>query len=658
MPQSLKCLRLFALLALGAVLLNAQIYSPKLLREGQPDSTDLKAFAEAIYAQANARTPRQKAEAIWRFFLTDGRFVKPGFWYHIAGWTYEEPSGEVLDPLKLLNSYGFGLCYHIAPLLEAVFDAGGFADARSWFLTGHTVAEVFYDGAYHYFDSDMMGYNVAGLGSFRGKPVVSVHQLELNGGIILGKLQSPKQVKPGVVDNPWYPADVRAGAMADLAALFTTSDNNYLYPFTRYSTGHTMDFVLRKGEKLIRFFKPETPGLFYLPYKFDGKTWTEFPQEIAEYHIRTADGPRSQKDDRLWATGRIEYIPASLPDQSVTIVDMPSPYVIIDARFTMQADLASSNSSIMLETSSDGGHSWQLAGKLLGPHSGSWSAQPKILVKSAHGRLTAVSGSYGYKVRITRTGGSSARFSQLRLVSRIQLNPRTLPAIEPGDNRFIFSAAPPVRRVAISTPLAGVPSRDLKLVNESGQQFLRPLNGKTGEVVYELQADGKPLTGFDVGVRFFDIQNGLVPDKLTAETRHTRAGDSEGPASISWSLSPNGPFRELWRFPQKLAWHDADPIERLLRWPEVFRQVRSLPPATSRVYVKFRTSGPAFDSLRLAVDTQEAAPSGRLSITQSWLEGTVLRQHVEHLNAATTNRSFTLRAGPNVSNQAVILSND
>src|SRR5213079_2838865 len=108
----------------------AQVYSPVLIREGQPDATNLQRFTSAIYQNAGAHTPRQKAEAIWRFFLTDGRFVKPGFWYHIAGWAYEEPAGEVLDPLKLLNSYGFGLCYHIAPLLEAVWKAGGFADAR------------------------------------------------------------------------------------------------------------------------------------------------------------------------------------------------------------------------------------------------------------------------------------------------------------------------------------------------------------------------------------------------------------------------------------------------------------------------------------------------------------------------------------------------
>src|SRR5579885_3337887 len=129
----------------------AQVYSPRVLKEGQADATNLHRFVQAIYDQAHASTPREHAEAIWRFFLTDGRFVPPGFWYHIAGWAYEEPKGEVLDSTKLLNSYGFGLCYHIAPLLEALFDAGGFEDSRVWFLTGHTVTEVFYDGAYHYF---------------------------------------------------------------------------------------------------------------------------------------------------------------------------------------------------------------------------------------------------------------------------------------------------------------------------------------------------------------------------------------------------------------------------------------------------------------------------------------------------------------------------
>ena len=153
----------------------------------------------------------------------------------------------MLDPLKLLNSYGFGLCYHIAPLLEAVFEAAGFEDARVWFLTGHTVAEVYYDGSYHYFDSDMMGYNVPGTGPYAGKAVASVRHLEQDPRNHSRQMAGPKAVKEGVVDAPWYPADVRAGAMEGLADLFTSTKDNYLFPSTRYATGHDMSFRVAPG---------------------------------------------------------------------------------------------------------------------------------------------------------------------------------------------------------------------------------------------------------------------------------------------------------------------------------------------------------------------------------------------------------------------------
>lgn len=652
-PLTGKGIRLLAVLALACGL-NAQVYSPKLLRSGQPDSTDLKKFANAIYVQAGAQTPRQEAEAIWRFFLTDGRFVKPGFWYHIAGWTYEEPTGEVLDPIKLLNSYGFGLCYHIAPLLEAVFEAGGFADARCWFLTGHTVAEVFYDSRYHYFDSDMMGYNVAGGGAFRGKPVVSVRDLERDGNIILGKLAAPDRVKPQAVDYPWYPADVRARAMDDLAGLFTSTSNNYLYPYRRYSSGHNMDFVLRPGEKLIRYFAPEEPGLFYLPYKFDGKHWTEFPEEIAQYHIRTADGPRSQKDGRLWATGRIEYTPPEIADKAVNVIDMPSPYVIIDAHFTIDAKLPSANSTLRVETSTDGGRSWILSGQRTGPHQGDWTVEPAIIAKSAHGRLTAVSGSYGYKVRITKEDAQAVHIRALHLVSRIQLNPRTLPSIEPGENHFIYSSAAPVRRVAIPAPLAASPAHGFQLINQNAQEFLRPVNGQAGEIVYCLDADGDSLLGFDAGARFLDLRSGLAPDKLTAETRHSNIVTAIGPASIAWSTAPDGPFITLWHYPEKLVWRDGDPISRLLLWPEVFRQVRDLPGGTKHVYIRIRSSGPAVDNIRLAVYAQGKSARGQTKITQIWLDNGQRKEHVERFDATTRKREFTIQGGADTRNVAVI----
>ena len=633
------------LVLLIAVSLRAQIYSPTVLREGQPDSTNLPKFAQAIYAQAGATTPRDKAEAIWRFFLTDGRFVKPGFFYHIAGWAYEEPNGEVLDPIKLLNSYGFGLCYHIAPLLAAVYEAGGFADARVWFLTGHTVAEVFYDGAYHYFDSDMMGYNVAGLGPFRGKPVASVRQLERDPDIVLGKMAGPRDARADAVDYPWYPADVREAAMGDLAGLFSSARDNYLFPFTRYSSGHAMDFRLRPGEKLIRFFAPEEPGLYYLPFKFDGKQWSEFPQEVADYQIRTAEGPRSQKDARTWATGRIEYTPTASGD----VIDMPSPYVIIDARFSLHVDVAAGG-SLLIETSTDGGHQWEPAGELHGPHRGAWSVAPRVIAKSAHGRWTAVSGTYGYKVRITR---HAAKVSKLHLVSRIQLNPRTLPALEPGENRLTYSSGEATERVQIPALMLSTAVHGFTLNEETGQRFLIPTPRAVAETVFDLSDEGRTLTGFDAGARFLDLRGGLAPDKLTAETRRTAVTSAAGPASLDWALHREGPYQTLWSYPQELAWRDGDPIDRLLLWPEVFKQIRDLPPGTTRVYVRVRSAGPAIDDVRFAVYAARPPAVGRIRVTHRWSESGKPRERVELIPAGVRERSYTIHAGPNVHNIAL-----
>jgi hypothetical protein len=439
--------------------------------------------------------------------------------------------------------------------------------------------------------------------------------------------------------------------MPDLVNLFTTTSDNYLYPYTRYSLGNSMDWALRTGESLIRYFAPEEPGLAYLPYKWDGQNWSEFPQDAPAFHVRVAEGPHSEKDYRSWATGRIEYTPKQLASEPLTVIDMPSPYVIIDAQFTMQVDV-SPDASLQVETSTDGGHTWTLAGKLSGPYQGRWVVEPALLSESEHGRLTAVSGTYGYRVRLARLGQAS--FDRLSLVSRIQVNPRSLPEVQPGHNEFVYSAADSVERIAVPATLAQAPVHNLRLFSQNGQDLLLPLQGGSGEAVYELNADA-PLIGFDAGARFLDIHD-LAPDKLTAETRHTGINCAVGPASLSWSLSRAGPFQPLWTYPQKLEWRDNDPVARLLLWPEVFQQVRTLPPGTKRVYVKFASSGPAIDSIRLAMYVKRPSAQGVLKVTQVWTEKGKEREHIEHFTSDARDGQYTITAGPSVENKAVIFS--
>ncbi len=662
----MKLLRLI-LLPLFVIGCSAQVYSPNVLKAGQPDPTNLKNFAAAIYAQASANTPREKAEAIWRFFLTDGRFVKPGFWYHIAGWAYEEPMGEVLDPIKLLNSYGFGLCYQIAPVLEAVYDAGGFAHSRVWFLTGHTVAEVFYEGQYHYFDSDMMGYNPIGSGPLKQRPVASVQQIEQNGNIILGKMKAPRDVDAKAVDYPWYPADVRAAAINDLAELFTTADNNWLFAFQRYPEGHQMNFALRPGERMIRYFEPESPDLFYLPYKFNGTAWQEFPREFSEFKIRTVDGPRSQKDGRLWATGRIEYRPPLPKEQSTNAttleVNMPCSYVIIDAQFAMNVNLASSSNAVRVQTSIDDGQTWVDGSKLNGPFHGQWTAKPAVIVQSAHGSKNAVSGSYGYRVRIHLTGRQSkqqAAVSGLLLTTRFQLNPRTLPALLPGVNAMEYHSAKQERvEQNVSADCFekfALQVNNAVFVGQEGQGYIVNKNSQSGEITFALKSNDHELSGFEAGGRFLDLRQGWAPNKLTAETRAVEPWPFKAApaptASISWSLAPNGLYHELWRYDPKLEWKDGVPIDRTLNWPEVDRRVEGLPPGTHVVYLRYQLQGMAIDNFRFA-QMRSVSESGSLRVTHIYnQDGT--EQHSVRVLKQDGNYEIRIPTGTTVVNKAVV----
>lgn len=651
----------------------AQVYSPDLTKVGQADTTSLKTLAQDIYKHYNAHTDREKAEAIWRFYLTDGRFVKPGMFYHIAGWAYEEPVGQVLDPMKLLNSYGFGLCYQDNPLLAATWQAGGFKHVRVWFLTGHTVAEVFYDGAYHYFDSDMMGYNPIGNGPLKQRDVASVYQLEHNPKIILSNVTSPTTSNPKTVDYPWYPADVRAGAMDGLADLFTTTNDNYLYAYNRVPHGHTMDFVLRPGEKMIRYFAPTPANLSYVPHAFDGKDWEVSP-DIAHWNMKTTNGPRSEKDHRMWATGEIEYRPAGTGDAAILkhgsdttyTFSMPSPYVIIDANFSVQASLPSASDKLVAETSVDGGRTWRQSAELSGPFNGPWNVKP-ARVAGESGQFSAVSGSYGYLARFSLQGKKKPSVQNFALTTVFQLNPRTLPTLTPGENVMEYKSGSSVR--------TELPVRDEKLNEyasriknasydaQGGQGYFINKDSKPAEVIFTLSASGgRDLSGFDVGGRFLDLRDGIAPNKFTAEIRKVTPwpanANGSGTASISWSTGESGPWTTLWTYNPKLTWLDGQSIPQVLRWPEVDRSVRDLPPGTKRVYVRYSFDGLAIDHFRLAtIKPANPEASQHLVVTQIWKENGVEQKFQKDILHANDPHQYQISIPQNaqVTNVALIL---
>jgi hypothetical protein len=374
--------------------------------------------------------------------------------------------------------------------------------------------------------------------------------------------------------------------------------------------------------------------------------------------VRTADGPRSQKDDRTWATGRIEYRPPVDARESA-IYDVRSPYVVIDAEFQFNAALASPGQSLKVETSTDGGRTWVGAGALHGPHAGAWRVEPAVLTRSEHGRRTAVSGSYGYLLRLTRSPGTELR--EIFLLTRIQLNPRTLPALTNGHNELVYSAGPP--RVRQSVPVAPAAAREVagsvtnaRYVSDGGQGYWIPAAEGAAEFVFRLASPAAtPLSGIDVGGRFLDLSTGLAPDKFTAEVRKVPALKADNAAaSIAWSDSPDGPFQTIWEFDPHLRWKDGIPIDRTLLWSEVDRHVELA--GARDIYVRYRVQNLAIDDFRMAVLTKAGPGSSALKITHVWKEDGVTRTAAQQIPAGAAERRYAIDTAPGarISNQAVI----
>jgi hypothetical protein len=204
------------------------IISPRVTSECCTDLSSLPALLAG--KPFRGKTGRELAVAIWGFIVDRHEGV-----YHYWPATERLTDHMVYDPLKLLNCFGWTICSQNANLLAALYKAAGFEDARVVRVDGHTVQEVFYDGAWHLFDGDLQAFH-------RRHPphhdeIASYHECIADPTLI------SEQASPS---DPYYP---RGKDLAKTAGLYEVQ------PWTTPvfdEQAHTMDFVLRPGERLMR----------------------------------------------------------------------------------------------------------------------------------------------------------------------------------------------------------------------------------------------------------------------------------------------------------------------------------------------------------------------------------------------------------------------
>lgn len=213
-------------------------FSPRVVGTARADFYSMETLlASPPFA---GKQGEELALAIYNYFTSqvDGT-------YHF--WSPEENLGEprlrgqVYDPIKYLNAYGWMLCGNHATLLYALYTSAGLR-ARQFGLPGHSVCEVYYEGAWHFLDIDMWTWFRNSTGQ-----IASAYELAKNSKALI--------VDNRFKSNPCNLPDRDLTDYADMYAAAPVIDAEHrikgIWPPCTWRR-HCMDFQLRPGETLIR----------------------------------------------------------------------------------------------------------------------------------------------------------------------------------------------------------------------------------------------------------------------------------------------------------------------------------------------------------------------------------------------------------------------
>ncbi len=165
-------------------------------------------------------------------------------------------------------------------------------------------------------------------------------------------------------------------------------------------------------------------------------------------------------------------------EPGTAVFEIASPWVLIDAGLTAEAFVAAGSDSIEAALSTDAGRSWATLATLTGPFQGSWAPKFPVVQRSDHGALTPVAGKYGFLVRMRLLGpgaADSVGAAKVEIVARFQHNPRTLPALSPGDNDLQYRTGASASAVGAPDPprptrptCAAARGREMRLGRRAG----------------------------------------------------------------------------------------------------------------------------------------------------------------------------------------------
>lgn len=439
----------------------------------------------------------EKARAIWEFACAHR--------YH-----YTCGTDEVKDTVKMLNCYGYTLCWDESYTVSNLWQAAGLKIRRGY-PHGHCTTEVFYDEAYHLLDSDEhLLYHLRD-----NKTIASESDLSIDHDLV-------KRGHPYGITLE----ESRERAESTAAAFFHTGPRNGTRP---QLTSHTMNVTLRPNEALIWEWTDRN--------KFHG--YWERPKRLANGRMQYSPD-LSQFETWATQTHNLHWqednlCPVHTNQDAFLDITIKSPYVIVGGKLTLA--LTSNTQVTVLISRHDE------------PHQTVWHADSNIDLKTdidltPHFASNSPA-SYDYQIRLALNASENpAVIKHLAIETDLQMAPLSLPALELGDNTIHYTAETEgsiqlthtfQEKEASSAPVPpDHPTSPSPNANVSGTQITFTWPEVAGATDYHIQVGHLP-----------DIKYTLSPvfNKLISKT--PSAGKAQWQIPYEGLLNPNQTY--YWR---------------------------------------------------------------------------------------------------------------
>ncbi|HUQ71779.1 MAG TPA: hypothetical protein VM165_19775 [Planctomycetaceae bacterium] len=584
---------------------DAAVYAPRVTVAGDADPYSIE-----TWAQDAAWKDLSDAEFAGKLFalLTDER----------RGLTVTEQSprevadpvpefAAVADPVKLQQVYGYGSARVIAGAMAAAWQASGRGRARvvERIETKEWWTELESSGRWWLF-------NVPGREAFP----------QPNGFMTLEELQQARDLKPATLRRHEFAAP----------------------------TGHTLDLILRRGERFTRYFQPQ------------GKRWRLSADEAKDAKLRKVlenepVGPKAIGETKrpLVANGVFVYEPnlitdaadytdgvlasgnVAITEQGLSVVkdgegyaifEVASPYVIVPELGKLE-DAKDDKDASVVEIDAKG------ATLSFSPDEGATWITLETKEFPARVDLTSnVSGLSGYLLRIDLKGKpAEAAVKSLKITTWVQLNAGALPAVQTGANRFASRTGDAFgerTRAVVVTANTADENSFLRPVIRPPQEF-KP-GDKTGRVLgpFTLRLG----TPYAAKIAWFTVGGAFANDPASPATASASIGYATGQPAGFTSL-------ELPTLSQQHGGANS----------QIDQRVRLDPPANT-VYLAMEGQ-PALNGLRLMAHVIEDRPRevSPLVITHRWTEAGAMKEHA--FTTADPSAEYAFDAGAEVVNESV-----